>query len=74
MKRNKYKIEELLMDEDISFQSPGMTTEQKKENLSAFGNYRQKNKEKISNEDKLRLRLLRLKFQIDTFLNARQSD
>lgn len=74
MKRDKLKEEKLWADEDISFQSPDMSTAQQKENVEVFGNYRQRSKEKVSDKDRLRLRFLRLKFQINKFLNAQQSD
>lgn len=74
MKPDKLKGGKSWIDEDISFQSPIMTPAQQIENLSAFGNYRQKAKEKISEDDKLRLRFLRLKFQMNKFLTAKNSD
>jgi transcriptional regulator with XRE-family HTH domain len=74
MKPNKIKDKKPWMDEDISFQSPVMTAAQREANLLAFGDYRLKTKGKISDNDKLRLRFLRLKFQINSFLNAQKSD
>jgi transcriptional regulator with XRE-family HTH domain len=74
MKPNKSKNVRAFEDIDESFETPSMTENQQKENLSAFGSYRQKIKKDILDEDRLRLRLLRLKFQISQFLNAQQSD
>lgn len=74
MNLNKSKKVKPIGEEDISFQSPVLTSEQHNENLSAFGKYRQQAKKKISEEDKLRLRFLRLKFEINKFLDAQQSD
>lgn len=62
------------MDEDISFQSPSMTPNQEEENLMAFGKYRQKAKKEVSDEDRLRLRFLHLKFQINEFLKGAHSE
>jgi plasmid maintenance system antidote protein VapI len=61
-------------DENISFQTPGMSSEQRRENLGAFGKYRQKQKATISEEEKLKLDFLQLRFEMSRFLNAQQSD
>jgi plasmid maintenance system antidote protein VapI len=74
MKSDKLQGRKTWIDENISFQSPGMTKAQQDENLSAFGEYRRKAKNKISDQDKLRVRFLRLKFQMNTFLKAQDSD
>lgn len=73
MKPDKLQGRKTWIDEDISFQSPGMTKAQQEENLSAFGNYRRDAKNKISDKDKLKLKLLRLKYQINSFLKAQES-
>ena len=74
MKSNKVANERLAEVIDESFETPSMTAAQKMENLSAFGLYRQKVKKDILDEDRLRLQLLRLKFQMNQFLSAQQSD
>lgn len=74
MKSDKLQRRKTWMDEDISFQTSGLTKAQQEENLSAFGIYRRSIKNKISDNDKLRLRLLRLKYQINSFLKAQESD
>ncbi|MGN7821242.1 hypothetical protein ACTJJB_14020 [Chitinophaga sp. 22536] len=61
-------------DEDISFESPSVTGEQRNETLAAFGKFRQNTKGKVSNEEKLKLRFLQLKFQINEFLKGEHSE
>jgi len=71
---NKAKKENKWEEEDISFQSPSLTVAEKSANWSAFGKYRQEAKEKVSDKDRLRLRFLRLKFSMNEYLKAGQSD
>lgn len=73
MKSDKLQRRKTWKDEDISFQTSGLTKAQQEGNLSAFGIYRRSIKNKISDNDKLRLRLLRLKYQINSFLKAHKS-
>lgn len=74
MKSKDFKKEKTFSEEDISFQSPNITAKERRDNLAAFGAYRQKTKGKISEEDKLRLRFLRLKFEINNFLKSQDSE
>lgn len=74
MEPNNSKRRKLKMDEDISFESPSMTSEQRKEALAAFGNFRQKTKGKISDEQRLKLRFLQLKSQINDFLRGEHAE
>lgn len=74
MEQNKSKNKKIASDVDESFETPLMTMAQRNENLSAFALHHQKTKGDVSHQDLLRLRLLRLKFQIDEFLSAQQSD
>ena len=71
---SKPKKENQWEEDDISFQSPSMTEAEKLENWSAFGAYRKQAKGKVLDKDRLRLRFLRLKFRMNEYLNAQQSD
>ncbi|SIS94525.1 hypothetical protein SAMN05421788_102238 [Filimonas lacunae] len=73
MKPNNPKEKKEKTD-DISFQSPALTKNQEQEALLAFGTYRKKASKQISEEDKIKLRLLRLKFEINNFLKSQYSD
>ena len=69
-KNQRYKID----DEDISFVAPSLTEEEQREACQAFSDYRRKHEKSLTEDDKLKYKLLQLRFQMEDYAVAGKYD